>query len=106
MTPITVSAEEIRDRFARGDYLNRAVAGEYGCCLKDSGWSQSPDEPPGTRSVTVAYVNDAFHRVFLVHFYLRPDGTIGASGRPDPKWLLDSGTIYIPESAGKRSARR
>jgi hypothetical protein len=37
-------------------------------------------------------------RIALVHQYLRPDGTVGASGRPDPKAILDRGTLYIPES--------
>ena len=106
MTPVTVTATDLRARFAEGDYLNRALAGEFGCCLKDFGWATSIDEPPGTQSLTVAYVDDEFHRVFLVHFYLRPDGSIGASGRPDPKWLLDNGVVYIPVSEGRRSSRR
>ena len=32
-----------------------------------------------------------------VHQYLRRDGTIGASGRPDPKELFVNGTLYILE---------
>jgi hypothetical protein len=56
--------------------------------------AQSKDEPSGTRSVTVSYVNDAGHRIFLVHFYLRPGETIGGSGKPDPKWLLEDGVVY------------
>ncbi|MCY4437144.1 MAG: hypothetical protein OXE05_07405 [Chloroflexi bacterium] len=32
--------------------------------------------------------------VALVHQYLQPDGKVGGSGRPDPKWLrLPDGTI-------------
>jgi hypothetical protein len=42
----------------------------------------------------VAYVDDAGRRIFLVHVYLRPDGTIGASGKPDPKWLFEDGVVY------------
>jgi hypothetical protein len=80
-----VSEAEIRRRFATGDYLNRARAGEFGCCLTREKCSQRKDEPPGTRSLAVSYVEDAGHRVFLVHFYLRPDGTIGGSGKLDPK---------------------
>jgi hypothetical protein len=101
ITPFTVPPAELRRRFAAGDYFNRALAGEFGCCLKDLGRSTSPDEPPGTLSLVVAYPNDALHRVFLVHIYLRPDGTLGASGQPDPKWLLEDGSIYIPESEGR-----
>jgi hypothetical protein len=89
-----LSEADLRRRFAEGDYLNRANAGEYGCCLKSSGRAASQDEPPGTRSVIVSYVNEFRHRIFLVHFYLRPDGSIGASGRPDPKWLFENGVVY------------
>ncbi len=92
-----MSEAEIRRRFAQGDYLNRALAGEFGCCLAREKRSQSKDEPPGTRSLTVAYVDDAGHRVCLVHFYLRPDGTIGGSGKPDPKWLFEDGVVYAAQ---------
>jgi hypothetical protein len=42
----------------------------------------------------VSYVDDAWNRIFLVHLYLRPDGSIGASGLPDPKWLYEDGEVY------------
>jgi len=94
ITPTLVSEAELRLRFAKGDYLNRATAGEFGCCLKRSGRADSRDEPPGTRSVVVSYVDEFRHRIFLVHFYLRPDGAVGASGLPDPKWLYENGVVY------------
>lgn len=93
-----MSEAEVRRRFAQGDDLNRALAGEFGCCLARTKRANSPDEPAGTRSVAVAYVNDAGHRIFLVHFYLRPDGTIGASGKLDPKWLFEDGVVYVVEN--------
>ncbi len=45
----------------------------------------------------VSYLNDALERIFMVHIYLRPDGTIGGSGRPDPKWLFEDGIIYLSQ---------
>jgi hypothetical protein len=98
MTPTITRVGEaaLRKRLAAGDYLNRAAHGEFGCCLGDEKIPDSPDEPPGTRSLTVSYVNDARERVFLVHLYLRPDGSIGGSGKPDPKWLFEDGVVYIP----------
>ena len=83
-------------RLAKGDYLNRAANGEFGCCLADEKIPDSRDEPPGTRSLTVSYVNETGERIFLVHCYLRPDGSIGGSGKPDPKWLFEDGVVYIP----------
>lgn len=44
----------------------------------------------------VSYVDERGHRVFLVHMFLRPDGSIGASGLPDPKWLFADGNVYEP----------
>ncbi len=41
-------------------------------------------------------------KVALVHQYLRPDGRIGASGMPDPKWLLGEGEILVPEELAHR----
>lgn len=89
-----MSEAELRRRFAEGDYLNRAERGEFGCCLTDTNPAGSPDEPAGTRTVVVSYFDDAFNRIFIVHFYLRPDGTIGGSGKPDPKWLFEDGVVY------------
>lgn len=94
-----MSEAELRRRFAQGDYLNRALAGEFGCCLARTKRARSKDEPPGTRSVAVSYVDELLHRIFLVHFYLRPDGTIGGSGKPDPKWLFEDGVVYVAEKA-------
>src|SRR6476620_10542157 len=83
--PVYVSAEALRRRFASGEYLSRAANGEFGCCLADEKIPRSNDEPSGTRSLMVSYLTDALERVFMVHVYLRPDGTFGASGKPDPK---------------------
>ena len=95
-----MSETELRRRFAQGDYLNRALAGEFGCCLARTKRANSPDEPAGPRSVAVANVNDAGQRIFLVHFYPRPDGTIGGIGKLDPKWLFEDGVVYAVERRG------
>jgi hypothetical protein len=51
-------------------------------------------EPYCTRSQMVGYYKATGGRVALVHQYLRPDGTVGASGRPDPKALVVDGVLY------------
>src|SRR6266508_5182610 len=91
---LRVSPAELRERFHRGRYLERASAGEFTPVLKDEFNPTSPDEPPGTRRQTVVYVTQAGQPVFIVHRYLRPDGTIGGRGQPDPKWLLEGDVIY------------
>ena len=52
------------------------------------------NEPFCTRSQVLAYFDDKNERVAVVHQYLRPDGTLGASQRPDPKKLLVNGILY------------
>lgn len=94
--PTRIGEAALRQRFAQGDYLNRAVRGEFGCCLTRERRCQSEDEPPGTRSLTVSYLSQDSMRIFIVHIYLRPDGAIGGSGTPDPKWLFEDGEVFIP----------
>jgi hypothetical protein len=36
-------------------------------------------------------------KVAMVHRYLRMDGTLGASGMPDPKKVIEGRTIYTVE---------
>ena len=54
-------------------------------------------EPVCTRSQYVIYIDKSGQKVAGVHQYLRRDGKIGASGRPDPKELLVNGILYILE---------
>lgn len=49
----------------------------------------------------VSYVDDAGHRIFLVHLYVRLDGSIGGSGLPDPKWLFENGVVYRLKREGE-----
>lgn len=46
------------------------------------------NEPPGTRSQLVSLWTSDGVKVATCHRYLRPDGTIGASGKLDPKMVL------------------
>jgi hypothetical protein len=39
-------------------------------------------------SEILVYYTQALDRVAIVHQYLRPDNSIGASGRPDPKCIF------------------
>ena len=51
-------------------------------------------EPFCTRSQILRCANDDGRIIARVHRYLRTDGTLGASGKPDPKYLLIEGVIY------------
>ena len=85
-----VTEETIRKYFNEGQFLERVRSGELTTILKRN---SHPDPPPTgeslcTRSQIVYYYALDGHAVAVVHQYLRPDGTIGASGLPDPKRLI------------------
>lgn len=52
------------------------------------------NEPFCTRSQMVSYRDASGNEVARVHQYLRTDGTIGASGKPDPKRIFVNGTLF------------
>ena len=66
--------------------------------MKESHPSPQPaSEPFCTRSQMISYMDAQGTEVARVHQYLRPDGTIGGSGKPDPKRISHEGDIYLPE---------
>ena len=91
-----VSPDFLRDLFAEKDLWYRSMTGElHTVNIADGHPSPSQSgEPFCTRSQRLAYVDDAGSAVAQVHQYLRQDGTIGASGKPDPKLILHDGTVY------------
>ena len=49
----------------------------------------------GTVTQIVRYFRDGV-KVAVVRQFLRPDGTLGASGLPTPQYLLHEGVVYRP----------
>src|SRR5438105_5030891 len=49
------------------------------------------NEPICTLSQLLAYFDGRGKKVAEAHRFVRPDGTIGASGMPDPKYVLHEG---------------
>jgi len=52
------------------------------------------NEPHCTYSQMISYRDAENNEMARVHQYLRSDGTLGASGKPDPKRLFVHGTLY------------
>ena len=51
--------------------------------------------PLGTKSEIIIYYDSANKELYVkVHQYVLPDGTLGASGKPDPKAILLDGKMY------------
>ncbi len=90
-----VTAAEIRRLFNVGRYTARVESGELRrYILKCNPAPERAGQVPGARSQFIAYVDLKGNHAVKVHRYLRPDGTIGASGLEDPKWLLKDGVVY------------
>ncbi len=90
--------------FNEGRYWEKALSGELTAVIERERCPAPllDGEPPGTRSQQVSYYDAHGNEVARVHQYMRPDGTIGLSGRPDPKRLLENGSLYRIEKSKSR----
>lgn len=90
---VYADAYVLRQRFAELGILAQLSSGELLAEVRrDSPAMPSRGPLPGTRSQLVFYRRGEL-LVAIVHQYLLPDGRIGASGLPDPKWLRDGHRI-------------
>lgn len=91
-----VSPTFLRKLFNESDLWHRSMIGELHT-VKIADGHPAPSksgEPYCTRSLRVAWVDEDGNALVHVHFYLQKDGTIGGSGKPDPKLMLHEGTVY------------
>lgn len=91
-----VTPAELRERFNDAGLFERASAGELLQIVEREG--PAPDAlqmPDGTVSRTVWYVDADLQKLALVHEYRLPDGTVGASGLPDPKRMVVDDEIWL-----------
>ncbi len=83
--------------FSDARIQERAAAGELLIIvLKSHDARPKLKMPPGTQSQLIAYVDQAGNHAATAHRYLTPDGTLAASGRPDPKGLIRDAVLYRP----------
>jgi hypothetical protein len=92
----SATGPELQVMFNDGRYWEDAEAGVYQQVVRDDRHPALPlaMEPYCTRSQIVSYRDAQGTEIARVHQYRRIDGTIGLSGRPDPKKLLVNGIIY------------
>lgn len=92
-----VDAQTLRGLFAEAAIERRLSSGELTISVKRQTERLAPahlGEPPGTVSHVLVYLDADGRAQAIAHEYLRPDGSIGASGRRDPKWLRFRGAIW------------
>jgi hypothetical protein len=69
--------------------------GEFCAHMKQTHPSRTKaNEPFCTWTQEVFYIDQNNDEIARVHQYLRPDGTLGASGLPDPKEIVENGVMY------------
>lgn len=96
----------LREMFNRGQFFEMRNRGELSEFIHHSRHPETPAsrDPYCTMSEVGRYETREGEVVALFHQYRRPDGRLGASGRPDPLWVKVEGQIYwakhLPRSGG------
>lgn len=85
-----VSADIIREEFNSRQYFEKAQSGEFVVEVDGSPHCKRPpkDHPICTHSQILRYYTKDGTPRAIVHQYQLPDGSIGGSGRPDPKYIV------------------
>lgn len=86
--------------FNEGGYVERVRKGELTEVIVHSGIPNPViGLPAGTKSQMISYRDENGEEVARAHRFLKPDGTIGASGLADPKRIFKNGTLYRLEKS-------
>jgi hypothetical protein len=91
-----IEPTEMQRMFNEGGFWEKAKSGEFVTVTLEHRHPALTiaNEPFCTYSQMISYRDAADNEAARVHQYLRPDGTIGASGKPDPKRLFVKGELY------------
>jgi hypothetical protein len=85
----------MRKRFNESGYWDKVKNGRWTAVPLASRISDALDqETVQITSLMFSYRNENGEEMARVHQYERPDGTIAASGKPDPKRLVQDGILY------------
>lgn len=95
LVKVSVSQTELQELFNR-HYLPAFERGDLTKVLVRSGTpDRTANQPIGTKSeMWSLHTNDGRY-IGKVHAYVKPDGTLSASGKPDPKELVIGRNRYV-----------
>ena len=104
---IRVSEWRLRKIFNKGRYWEKTRTGEITAQIKRQTHPTriEANEPFCTFTQEVIYLQNN-REIARVHQYERPDKSIGASGKPDPKRLLYNERIYALRKRPKNNLER
>ncbi len=92
-----VSPETLRSLFNDGHYRTRLSEGQLQADIVNESHLVNPEAkslPKCTVGQFLRYVDNHGQWFAEVYQYLKPDGTLGCSGMPDPKSIRQGGTIF------------
>jgi hypothetical protein len=91
-----IPATEMQKMFNEGGLWEKTKSGELSTVTLEHRHPALTvaNEPFCTYSQMISYRDASNNEVARVHQYLRENGTIGASGKPDPKRLSIGGELY------------
>jgi hypothetical protein len=91
-----VSPKWLRGLFAELDLWGRSIHGDVRTLKIADGHPSPADsgEEFCTRSQRIGYFDANGNQIAQVHQYVHRNGSLGGSGRPDPKLILHEGTLY------------
>lgn len=92
---VRITVAELRSMFNKENFVGRVRTGEIREVVTHSG-EPSPEIglPIGTKSQMISYLDASGFELARAHRFLLPDGTIGASGKPDPKRMFKDGKLF------------
>jgi hypothetical protein len=98
-----IPVSELRQLFSHYNYWERTTKGEFHKVVISRHTPDSKSEPLGTESQLISIRDKEQFEVARVHAYVRPDGSLGASGQADPKMVYDEvgNVIYLQERKKK-----
>ena len=96
----TTDVAIIRQVFNACQYYDKATSGVVKTTIFKSKHRSPATEPYCTHSQLLVYWESG-NPVALVHQYLRPDGKIGASGKPDPKRVVIGNRVIALRASAK-----
>jgi hypothetical protein len=92
---IRIPEKDLQDKFNRNEGgFPSEIATLRRRNIYDELASPKSRQVPGTRSIVDQYYNDK-QRVMTLHYFQKPDGTLGGSRKMDPKELLVGDTMYF-----------
>jgi hypothetical protein len=106
-TSRTISKWDMRRLYNEGGYYKRALGGEFRVETDEFQPNVvSKRVPKGSTSIETFYYDLTGILIARLHHYVKPDGRIGGSGKPDPKFLRIGGIEYhLPKRGDSEPAR-